>query len=124
MCMSEIMTIIIYFHLSNIRTFKQYYLGYVSMHLKEAFPELVSYNRFVELMKTVLVPLTIFLKTCRLGEVTGISFVDSTSIKVCHNKRIVAYYQQMQILTVYQIPRQIFQIVKTQINLFEFGKFG
>ncbi len=29
----------------------------------------------------------IFLKTLRLGESTGISFVDSTPVRVCHNKR-------------------------------------
>ena len=32
--------------------------------------------------------MTIFLKTCCLGECTGISFVDSTPIRVCKNKRI------------------------------------
>ena len=39
-------------------------------------------------MKSVLVPLGIFLKSRKLGEVTGISYIDSTAIKVCHNKRI------------------------------------
>jgi hypothetical protein len=33
-------------------------------------------------------PMTLFLKTCCLGECTGISFVDSTPIRVCKNKRI------------------------------------
>ena len=32
--------------------------------------------------------MTIFLKTCCLGESTGISFIDSTPIRVCKNKRI------------------------------------
>ena len=51
------------------------------------FPDLVSYNRFVELMRLVIIPLTYFLKT-RFGYNTGIAFVDSTKIVVCHNKRI------------------------------------
>jgi hypothetical protein len=52
------------------------------------FPKTVSYNRFVELSTGVLMPMTIFLKTCCLGTCSGISFVDSTSIRVCNNKRI------------------------------------
>ena len=51
------------------------------------FPCLVSYNRFVELQKKVVFPLVLFLKMCRMGECTGISFVDSTALKVCHIKR-------------------------------------
>ena len=52
------------------------------------FPKTVSYNRFVELMQGILLPMTIFAKTCCLGTCTGISFVDSTPIRVCKNKRI------------------------------------
>jgi hypothetical protein len=33
-------------------------------------------------------PIAIFFKTCCLGSYTGISFVDSTPIRVCNNKRI------------------------------------
>lgn len=51
------------------------------------FPCLVSYNRFVELQQKVVSPLALFLKMCRMGECTGISFVDSTALKVCHIKR-------------------------------------
>ncbi len=52
------------------------------------FPKPVSYNRFVELMQSCLMPMTIFAKTYCLGKCTGISFVDSTLIRVCKNKRI------------------------------------
>jgi hypothetical protein len=61
---------------------------YVQRHMQSEFPRTVSYNRFVELSAGVLMPMTIFLKTCCLGTCTGISFVDSTPIRVCHNKRI------------------------------------
>lgn len=54
------------------------------------FSKTVSYNRFVELSQTVIMPLTMFLKTCCSGSCTGISFVDSTPIRVCKNKRIKA----------------------------------
>jgi hypothetical protein len=52
-----------------------------------AFPRLVSYQRFVELMPSALVPLCGYLQT-RKGACSGISFVDSTSLRVCHNRRI------------------------------------
>lgn len=83
---SEIMAIYIHFHQSHYRNFKNYYLYYVCTHLKPLFPELVSYPRFVSLMKSVLVPLCSFVQTLS-GEKTGIYFVDSTLIKVCHIKR-------------------------------------
>ena len=87
MSLSEIITIIIHFHQSNYRTFKAYYTKHVCKHLTTEFPKHVSYSRFVRLMGQAFVPLTIYLLTCR-GQCTGISFVDSTSIKVCHNRRI------------------------------------
>ena len=39
-------------------------------------------------MQAAILPMAVFLKTCRLGESTGISYIDSTSISVCKNKRI------------------------------------
>jgi len=84
---SEIMTILILFHQSHYRTFKAYYTEYVQRHLRSEFPTVVSYNRFVELMPTVLVPLVAYLYT-QLGQCTGISFIDSTPLAVCHNARI------------------------------------
>ena len=55
MSMSEIMTILIFFHLSNHRTFKGYYKDYIGTTLKEYFPKRLSYNRFVEVMQNALV---------------------------------------------------------------------
>lgn len=84
---SEIMTIMISFHQSHYRDFKAYYIQYVQRHLNEEFPQLLSYNRFVELTPRILVPLMVYLNE-KKGDCTGISFVDSTPIKVCHNRRI------------------------------------
>lgn len=84
---SEIMTILIHFHQSQYRTFKAYYLGYVLPRLRTEFPTLVSYNRFVERIPRVLIPLLCYFVQCR-GHCTGISFIDSTVLKVCHPKRI------------------------------------
>jgi len=84
----EVMTIIIAFHFSDFRTLKHFYIDYVQTHLQDLFPNTVSYNRFVELQKEALLPLTLMIKTARKGEITGISFIDSTPIRVCKNKRI------------------------------------
>lgn len=84
---SEVMTILISFHLGGHRNLKHYYIFYVSKHMTSEFPKLVSYNRFVELQQQAAFPLVLFLKLCRMGNCTGISFVDSTTVKVCHIKR-------------------------------------
>lgn len=88
MCKSEVICICLLFHLSGFRCFKHFYKYYVQRHMQQEFPHTVSYNRFVELSQSVLLPMSIFLKTCCLGKCTGISFVDSTPIRVCHTKRI------------------------------------
>jgi hypothetical protein len=85
---SEVITIMILFHSMGYRDMKHFYLYYVRKHLNQEFPNTVSYNRFTELMQSATLPMTIFLKTCCLGECTGISYIDSTPIRVCKNKRI------------------------------------
>ena len=82
------MLIIILFHDSGYRCFKHFYLDYVCKHLRHLFPKVVSYNRFVELEREVAIPLALFIKRVLLGKCTGISFVDSTPIRVCRNQRI------------------------------------
>ena len=56
--------------------------------MRHLFPKVVSYNRFVELEKEVAIPLALFIKKVLLGKCTGISFVDSTPLRVCKNQRI------------------------------------
>ena len=85
--MSEVMTIIVYFHQSNYRTFKAFYTQYVQVHLRAEFPALVSYTRFVELKSRAVVPLLVYLHTQK-GTQTGIAFIDSTPLTVCNNRRI------------------------------------
>lgn len=87
LCTSEIMTILIHFHQSHYRTFKAYYMQHVHVHLRREFPHLVSYGRFVQLTPRVLALLCTYLFTC-FGRCTGISFVDSTRLVVCDNRRI------------------------------------
>jgi hypothetical protein len=86
MSMSEIMTLVILFHQSHSRTFKDFY-AYVAEHLLRDFPTLVSYPRLVVLQKRVIIPLFAYLLSLK-GQNTGVAFIDSTSIAVCKNKRI------------------------------------
>ena len=80
---SEVITIMILFHFSGYKCLKHFYTGYVLPHMRHMFPNPVSYNRFTELEKKVVVPLILFLKKCLMGGCTGISFVDSTALRVC-----------------------------------------
>lgn len=87
---AEVMTSVIAFHGSGFRTFKDFYTLQVLPHWRNAFPNLVSYTRFVEIMPWSLMLLCCFLKT-RRGEITGISFIDATPIEVCHPFRSKAH---------------------------------
>jgi hypothetical protein len=84
---SEVITILVLFHSGGYRNLKHFYINYIQKHMQNEFPQTVSYNRFTELQQKALMPMAIFLKTCCLGQCTGISFVDSTPMKVCHPKR-------------------------------------
>ncbi len=83
LCQSEIITILIAFQLSHYREFKNFYLTLQ----KKDFPGLVSYNRFIEYIPSVLIIMISYVNR-RNGKCTGVSFVDSTKLVVCHNKRI------------------------------------
>ena len=84
---SEIMTILIAFQTSGYRTFKDFY-QYILAYHRHDFPDLVSYDRFIYLIPRAIIPLLVYLYTDGMDQPTGISFIDSTSLKVCHNKRI------------------------------------
>ena len=84
--LSEVMTIIIHFHQSHYRNFKNYYLLYVCRELKGYFPELLSYTRFLGVTANAVIPMSSYLQS-KLGKPTGIQFVDSTKIEVCHIMR-------------------------------------
>jgi hypothetical protein len=73
--------------MSHYRDFKNYYLGYVSLVYKNAFPNLLSYTQFLAVMPRVIVPRCAYFTSLK-GKPTGPEFIDSTSIKVCHNIRI------------------------------------
>lgn len=84
---SEIMTIIILFQQSPCTNFKYFYKSYLTLY-KAEFPTLPSYNRFIELQQRTLSYFYAFIMiVCKIQKQTGIAFIDSTRIPVCHNKR-------------------------------------
>jgi hypothetical protein len=84
---SEVMTILVLFHRSGFRCLKKFYTDLVCKYWRKDFPALLSYNRFVELQRNCLILLGAFMQT-RLGNCSGVSFIDSTVVAVCHNLRI------------------------------------
>ncbi len=98
MSKSEVMTIMVIFLLKSYRNLKHFYLFYVCKHMDNFFPDVVSYNRFVELQKKVIQPLAVYLKLHGLGRCSGISFIDSTTIKVVitREKNNTKYLKELQ----------------------------
>ncbi|MGL6177036.1 MAG: IS982 family transposase, partial [Vibrionaceae bacterium] len=84
---SEVMTIIVLFHTSHHRDFKNFYPGCLARFYKSDFPDLLSHNHFIEVMPAAIVPLCAYFASLK-SDPTGIEFIDSISIKVCHNLRI------------------------------------
>lgn len=85
---AEVILIMIMFHMGGYRCLKHYYLNHICTHCRYLFPNVVSYNRFVELEMEVMLEMGMFVKFCLLAECTGISFVDSTPLRMCKNQRI------------------------------------
>jgi len=85
---SELLTILIYFHHSKYKDFKSYYNGFIRMFLRNSFGFLPSYHRFIELSHKELFHLFVFTKSFCLGRKDWINIIDSTPLKVCHNRRI------------------------------------
>ena len=86
LAMSEIMTILVMFQSSRVRDFKNFYIGLLCAYYRSYFPNLPSYARFVSLMQRAIFPLSIFTQL-RAGQQTGIYYIDSSCLPVCHIKR-------------------------------------
>ncbi len=59
MSLSEVMTILVLFHLSGYRNLKTFYTGFVCQYWYAEFPHLSSYGRFVERQRDALIPLSV-----------------------------------------------------------------
>ncbi len=82
---SEIMTILLVAQYARFRDFKTFY-GFLTKTYAEYFPGLPSYQRFIELMHRVTFPMILFVQA-HAGKKTGLYYVDSSCLPVCHIKR-------------------------------------
>ena len=85
---SEILTIILLYHQSPCKNFKYFYISYLELYKKE-FTNLPSYSRFIILKSRILMHLVLLIEwySCE-AKASGISYIDSTPLAVCSNKRI------------------------------------
>lgn len=85
--LAEMLTIMVYFHSSHYKDFKNYYQKEIRIIHRNKFKELPCYERFVCLMPKLLLPLSIFMQYIK-GEETGHYIIESTKLAVCNNRRI------------------------------------
>jgi IS5 family transposase len=84
---SEIMTILVMFHLSHYRTFKDFYQNCLKVRYSREFPGIVSYTRMLELIPLAFMPLIVMINAIP-GKKLGQYYIDSTKLQVCDNLRI------------------------------------
>lgn len=86
----EILTIILNFYSSHLTNFKNYNPLFLAQH-RAAFPNRPTYTRFDALMKKATPFLILLLKNLCEAEAASEGFMDSTPLRVCHNKRIFSH---------------------------------
>ena len=84
---SEMLFIMVLFHLSPYKHFKAFYLCGIRREYRDCFGDLPHYDRFISLMPRLFAPLMVLLHSLG-GEQTGIYFADPAKLAVCHNRRI------------------------------------
>ena len=99
MSKAEVMLIMIFFHDFGYCCFKYFHLEKVCQQLRHLFSKVVSYNRIVELERDAVISLTLFIKKVLLDKSTGISFVDSTPLRVYKNLFQRLFVDGIQLIT-------------------------
>ncbi len=82
----RIMAVLLMFHLSGYRDFKSFYEIMVKGYMKHIFPNALSYSLFIRLNKRYIHAMLCYL-TGKMQSSHEVSYIDSTSLKVCHIKR-------------------------------------
>ena len=84
--MSEKLLIVVLYHLEGFKNFKYYYKYAVEIKYKSLFKEVLCYDRFIQIMPNLLLPLSILLQFL-FGEARGIYFLDTTKLSICYSMR-------------------------------------
>ena len=82
LCLSEMLFIMVLFHLSPFKDFKHFWHYGVEQKYRDYFGEIPSYGRFVSLMPRLFIPFCVLMHSLT-GDQTGIYVADSTKIAVC-----------------------------------------
>ena len=88
---SEVMSILILYHYSGFKCFKYFYKRFVLGPLLSYFPKAPSYNRFIELIPRYPLLLWGFIHLGFKPQKTGIYYIDSTKLSVCHIRRATSH---------------------------------
>ena len=86
---SEVLTILILYHLSGFKCFEYFYERLILKELKSYFPKAVSYTQFLALSRQACFHILLLAQCrCSLSSPTKHYYVDSKKLPVCDNKRI------------------------------------
>ncbi len=86
---SEVITILIWFNLPELKCFGHFYLSSI-LDLQKHFPRIPRYKRFVALQKKSFIWMNIFLRflTEKTSQKTDVYYIGSTFLEVFKNQRI------------------------------------
>ena len=84
--MNKQLLIAILYYLEEFKNFKYYYKYVVEIKYKSLFKEVLYYNKFIQIMPNLLLPLSILLQFL-FGEARGIYFLDTIKLSICHSMR-------------------------------------
>ena len=85
---SEVTTILCAYHLSGYKNFENYYRAMVLAELLDDFPDAPCYETFLGYIpKSLPLVLLWMMYTCGRAQRTGLYFIDSKKLQVCHLRR-------------------------------------
>ena len=85
---AEICTVLVAYHFSGYKCFEYYYKNSIQKHFKDCFPDAPSYECFLSYIPRVTDMMYLWLLySCSQSKRTGLYFIDSKKLEVCHLKR-------------------------------------
>ena len=86
---SEVLTILVLYHLSGFKCFEYFYERLLLPELKSYFPQAVSYTQFLSLSRQACFHVLLLAQyRCRFSARTAHYYIDSKKLPVCDNRRI------------------------------------